>query len=164
MNRYEPGDKVEVNIRGGITGEAQWVAAVVTGATHPTDRCDDHQQVGLRRDQPRPRLEPRRDPTEGPMITPTICQVAVGMATTSLVLQLAAAIGRSRGNTPAADPVVITPTTPTPAERPSLKLSRMELLQHARALGVGNARWRNSAKKVDLVLAIRDHNEQRRAA
>ena len=36
MNRYEPGDKVEVNIRGGITGEAQWVAAVVTGATHPT--------------------------------------------------------------------------------------------------------------------------------
>ena len=36
MNRYEPGDKVEVNICGGIGSEAQWIPVVVTGATHPT--------------------------------------------------------------------------------------------------------------------------------
>ena len=98
------------------------------------------------------------------MITPTICQAAVGMATTSLVLQLAAAIGRSRGNTSAADPVVITPAPPTPPERPSLLLTRMELLEHARALKLGTARWRNSARKVDLLMAIRQHNQQKEVA
>ena len=87
------------------------------------------------------------------------------MATTSLVLQLAAAIARSRTSIymdePAEPPVVI---TPAPAERPSLKLTRSQLLEVARTLGVHNARWRNSAKKTDLLLAIRKHNQQRGVA
>ena len=33
MNRYEPGDKVEVNIRGGIAGEAQWSPSGYLSAT-----------------------------------------------------------------------------------------------------------------------------------
>ena len=45
------------------------------------------------------------------MITPTICQLAVAMAGTSLVLQLASAV--ARGSRPAeeasTDPVVVTP-------------------------------------------------------
>ena len=47
---------------------------------------------------------------------------------------------------------------------PSLKLTAVELRAHARALGVNNARWRNSAKKVDLVLAIREHYRQQEVA
>ncbi|QNI98409.1 hypothetical protein [Synechococcus sp. RS9902] len=100
------------------------------------------------------------------MITPTICQVAVGMATTSLVLQLAAAMRGSRPTEEASHQMVGATPVPAPVltERPSLKLSRQELLQHARALGVKNARWRNAARKTDLVIAIREHNENREAA
>ena len=113
------------------------------------------------------------------MITPTICQVAVGMTATSLLLQLASAVARSSRPTEEAspDPVVVTPVPapkpkpmPTPTlvrldgkpvhPLPSLKLSAIELRTHARALGVKNARWRNSAKKVDLVTAIRQHYAQ----
>ena len=108
------------------------------------------------------------------MITPTIslCQAAIGLAGLSITLQLAAAIARSRtsihmdepAEPPVAEPVVITAPAPALHARPSPKLSRLELLEHARALGVKNARWRNSAKKVDLVLAIREHNQQREAS
>ena len=54
------------------------------------------------------------------------------------------------------------PPTLVPIYQPvSLKFSAVELRAHARSLGLRNARWRNSAKKVDLVLAIRDHYKQR---
>ena len=104
--------------------------------------------------------------------TITLCQAAFGLAGLSITLQAAAAIARSRtsisidepAEPPVADPVVITAPTPVPHERPSLKLTRAELLQHARALGVGNARFRNSASKISLLEAIRAHNEERRAA
>ena len=105
------------------------------------------------------------------MILPTItlCQAAFGLATLSITLQLAAAIARSRTSIymdePAKPPVVITPaSTPVSTDRPSLKLTRVELLQHARALGIRNARWRNAATKIALLEAIRAHNTERRAA
>lgn len=105
------------------------------------------------------------------MILPTVtlCQAAFGLASLSITLQAAAAIARSRTSIsidePAEPPVVITPApAPVMHKRPSLKLSRQELLQHARALGVGNARFRNSASKIRLLEAIRAHNEERRAA
>jgi len=89
----------------------------------------------------------------------TLCQGAVGLASLSLVLQLAAAIARSRSSIymdvpaePKPAPVVLTKEEP-----PSLKLSRVELLQHARALGVRNARWRNSARKTDLLQRCYPH-------
>ena len=104
--------------------------------------------------------------------TITLCQGAVGLASLSLVLQLAAAIARSRSSTyidapaePSLAPVVLTAVPdPTEEERPSLKLSRAQLLEIARSLGVRNARWRNAARKTDLLAAIRAHNQQRRAA
>lgn len=119
------------------------------------------------------------------MITPTICQVAVGMATTSLVLQLASAAHRGNRSTaeastdlvgaaPAAAPKPKAKPMPTPTlvrldgkpvhPSPSLKLTAQELRAHARALGVRNARWRNAAKKVDLVMAIREHYKQQEAS
>ena len=119
------------------------------------------------------------------MITPTICQVAVGMAGTSLVLQLASAVGRSRrstdeastdlvGASPAAAPKPKAKPMPTPTlvrldgkpvyPSPSLKLTAQELRAHARSLGVRNAHWRNAAKKVDLVVAIREHYKQQEAS
>ena len=120
------------------------------------------------------------------MITPTLCQVAVGMATTSLVLQLASAVGRGAaapaneastdlvGASPAAAPKPKAKPMPTPTlvrldgkpvyPPPSLKLTAQELRAHARSLGVRNARRRNAAKKVDLVVAIREHYKQQEAA
>lgn len=120
------------------------------------------------------------------MITPTICQVAVGMATTSLVLQLTSAVARGAAapaNEASTDLVGAAPALalkpkakpmPTPTlvrldgkpvcPSPSLKLAAQELRAHARALGVRNARWRNAAKKVDLVIAIREHYKQQEAS
>ena len=103
------------------------------------------------------------------MISPTVCQVAIGLSITSMAMQAIAAVARRRAAAPAAvepvEPAAVEPTPPV--ELPtaaSLKLSRMELLQHARALGVGNARFRNSARKTELVRAIQQHNQQRRTA
>ena len=93
--------------------------------------------------------------------------LAAALAGTTGGIALAALAKRAKQATqdhteaPAAPPVV-TPEPQPHHPQPSLKLTRVELLQHARALGVKNARWRNSAKKVDLVLAIREHNEARR--
>ena len=103
------------------------------------------------------------------MTIPTIslCQGAAALATLSLTLQAAAAIARSRSSISIdepADPVVITAPAPVQHQRPSLKWSRQELLEHARELGVGNARFRNSASKLRLLEAIRAHNAERRAA
>ena len=100
--------------------------------------------------------------------TITLCQAAFGLAGLSLGMQLVSAIGRSRSgqdSTSEPAPVVLTAVPdPTEEERPSLKLSRAQLLEIARSLGVRNARWRNAARKTDLLAAIRAHNQQRRAA
>jgi hypothetical protein len=61
-------------------------------------------------------------------------------------------------------PTTKRPTLVTIHQATSLKFSAIELRAHARSLGLRNARWRNSAKKVDLVLAIRDYCKQREAA
>ena len=99
----------------------------------------------------------------------TFCQAAIGLAGLSITLQAVAAIARSTSSDTSTqseqEPVVITPPpAPVLHERPSLKLTRMELLQHARALGIHDAKWRNSARKTELCRAIQQHNEQRRAA
>jgi len=94
--------------------------------------------------------------------TITLCQVAFGLATLSLLLQLAAAIGQSKASAPApSTPLVRTTFGP---KKPSLKLTRMELLKHARDLKIGTAKWRAHARKVQLLEAIRAHNIERRAA
>ena len=94
--------------------------------------------------------------------TITLCQVAFGLATLSLLLQLAAAIGQSKASAPAAStPLVRTTFGP---KKPSLKLTKLELLKHARHLKIGTARWRAHARKVQLLEAIRAHNLERRAA
>ena len=94
--------------------------------------------------------------------TITLCQVAFGLATLSLVLQMAAAIARSKAFAPApSTPLVRTTFGP---KKPSLKLTRMELLKHARDLKIGTAKWRAHARKVQLLEAIRAHNHERRTA
>ena len=94
--------------------------------------------------------------------TITLCQVAFGLATLSLLLQLAAAIGQSKPAAPApSTPLVRTTFGP---KKPSLKLTRMELLKHARDLKIGTAKWRAHARKVQLLEAIRAHNIERRTA
>ena len=93
--------------------------------------------------------------------TPTLCQLALGMAGLSITLQLAAAIARSRTSISIDGPA----QRPAPVQsRPSLKLTRAELLEHARDLKIGTAAWRNSARKIHLLEAIRQHNTERRAA
>lgn len=94
------------------------------------------------------------------------CTVAATLAGLSAVLSIASFVGRQQqapqdGTEPPATPVTVTAEPQAHHPRPSLKLTRMELLQHARDLGVKNARWRNRAKKVDLMLAIREHNQNR---
>ena len=86
-----------------------------------------------------------------------LCTVAVVMAGTSLLLQLGSAIAQS--NT--ADS--ITPTQADEAKLPtaSLKLSHKELRTLAQALKVGSGYWRSRAKKSELVIAIREHNQAR---
>ena len=99
------------------------------------------------------------------MITPTICQLAVAMAGTSLVLQLASAIAGSRpaSTTPSEpDPVVATPepelsTVTGMPLRPitaGREWSRVNLLKLAQRHGVHTARWRNSARKSALAAAL----------
>ena len=89
--------------------------------------------------------------------TPTLCQVAFGLATLSLVLQLAAAIARSKASAPA-------PSTPLVRTTFGPKTPRLELLKHARDLKIGTAKWRAHARKVQLLEAIRAHNIERKAA
>jgi len=98
--------------------------------------------------------------------TPTLCQVAFGLATLSLLLQLAAAIGQSKASAPAPAPAPSTPLVRTTfgPKKPSLKLTRLELLKHARDLKIGTAKWRAHARKVQLLEAIRAHNIERRTA
>lgn len=84
-----------------------------------------------------------------------LCQIAFGLATVSILLSTASVIATRPGKVesiPAPDP-----------KTPSLKLTRVELLEHARALGIGTATWRNSARKVHLLEAIRQHNIERRS-
>lgn len=64
---------------------------------------------------------------------------------------------------PTTKPKIVPPALVPIHHVTSLKFSAVELRAHARSLGLRNARWRNSAKKVDLVLAIRDHYKQREA-
>ena len=90
--------------------------------------------------------------------------MAVAMAGLSMGLTISSALANRRGATPS--PVKppstkskIVPPTLVPIHQPvSLKFSALELRAHARSLGLRNARWRNSAKKDDLVLAIRVAN------
>ena len=100
---------------------------------------------------------------------------AVAMAGLSMGLTVGSTLARRRGGTPPPEaPACPTPGTTKPKIVPpalvpihqpvSLKFSAVELRAHARSLGLRNARWRNSAKKVDLVVAIRDYYKQRRAA
>ena len=116
------------------------------------------------------------------MITPTICQVAVGMAGTSLVLQphprwAAVAVPLMRPPRSGGLPQRHQSRRPNRCRHqlwcgrwqaglslPSLKLTAQELRAHARSLGVRNAHWRNAAKKVDLVVAIREHYKQQEAS
>lgn len=102
------------------------------------------------------------------MPTEPICTVAVAMAGVSLTLSLASLLGsRSTPAKPAKRPVASRPLAAkqvTLSERPSLKLTRDQLLEHARALGIGNARWRNSARKTELCQAIQAHNKARQVA
>ena len=58
-------------------------------------------------------------------------------------------------------PITKRPTLVPIYQPVSLKFSALELRAHARSLGLGNARWRNSAKKVDLVVAIRDYYKRK---
>ena len=94
---------------------------------------------------------------------------AVAMAGLSMGLVAGSAIAERRGETPSPEkqpskPKIVPPTL-VPIHQPvSLKFSAIELRAHARSLGLGNARWRNSAKKVDLVVAIRDYYKRRGAA
>ena len=64
---------------------------------------------------------------------------------------------------PTSKPKIVPPALVPIHQATSLKFSAVELRAHARSLGLRNARWRNSAKKVNLVLAIRDHYKQREA-
>jgi len=94
--------------------------------------------------------------------TITQCQLAIALASLSLVLQLAAVIARSKPSAPApSTPLVRTTFGP---KKPSLKLTRLELLKHARDLKIGTAKWRAHARKVQLLEAIRAHNIERKAA
>ena len=90
------------------------------------------------------------------MSTDILCPVAVGMAALSLLLQLIGAIASKQEASP-----IPAPLTP---QVPSLNLKRTELLEHARQLKVGTASWRATARKSELLEAIRDHNAARRAA
>ena len=97
----------------------------------------------------------------------TTSEVAIVLAAASLSLQVVATLAKSRSvaiDEPAEPPSVVVTPSPLLYDRPSLKLSRQQLLEHARALGVGNARFRNSASKIRLLEAIRAHNQERRAA
>ena len=119
------------------------------------------------------------------MITPSICELAVGMAATSLVLQLASAVARGNRSTDEAstDPVGASPAAapkpkakpmPTPTlvrldgkpvhPVPSLKLTVLELRAHARALGLRNGHWRKYANKNDLCREIQAHYKQQEAS
>ena len=97
---------------------------------------------------------------------------AVAMAGLSMGLTVGSALARRRGGTPPPEapacpkpgntkPKIVPPTLVPIHQATSLKFSAAELRAHARSLGLGNARWRNSAKKVDLVLAIRGHYKRR---
>ena len=96
------------------------------------------------------------------MITPTICQLAVAMAGTSLLLQLASAIASPRPLEQDPDPVVV---TPEPELRPmngivvqpvtsGREWSRSNLLKLCQRHQVNTALWRNSAKKAALASAL----------
>ena len=81
-----------------------------------------------------------------------ICTVAVALGATSLLLSLAAIAGRSiqapeDGTEPPA-------TVDQPMHRPSMKMSRKQLLQLARDHKVGTAKWRARARKSDFVQAL----------
>ena len=96
------------------------------------------------------------------MITPTICQLAVAMAGTSLLLQLASAIASSRTPGPDPDPVV---ATPEPELRPmngisiqpvtsGREWSRRNLLKLCQRHQVHTAEWRAHARKGALASAL----------
>ena len=105
------------------------------------------------------------------MLVELLPTTAVAMAGLSMGLTVSSALARRRGGTPPPEaPACPTPGTTklkivppalTPRQATNLRFSAAELRAHARSLGLGNARWRNSAKKVDLVLAIRGHYKQR---
>jgi len=86
------------------------------------------------------------------------------MAGLSITLQLAAAIARSRTSIYVDETSSNLHGAEKVQSRPSLKLTRAELLEHARDLKIGTAAWRNSARKIHLLEAIRQHNTERRAA
>ena len=114
------------------------------------------------------------------MIFPTICQVAVGMAATSLVLQLASAVGRGNRSTAEASTDLVgaaPPSAPKPKQAPiptlvrkdgkpvvSLKLTAVELRAHARALGLRDGHWRKYANKNELCREIQAHYKQQEVA
>ena len=153
MDSVAWGDEIE---QGFLTGS--WIEYCRVEVDGVGDRCTSANR--------RNRTEGGRSMSLHPV---TFCQAAIGLAGLSITLQAVAALARTRSvistDEPAEPPaVVVTPTEPVLHERPSLKLTRMELLQHARALGIHDAKWRNSARKTELCRAIQQHNEQRRAA
>ena len=84
----------------------------------------------------------------------TLSTIAVALGGAGLLLSLAPLMARS------SSPVVDTPTqsdrSPEPIkhERPSLRMSRKELLRLAQQRKVGSAAWRARAKKCDFVRAL----------
>ena len=98
------------------------------------------------------------------MISPTICQLAVAMAGTSLVLQLASAVARgSRSAEDASpDPVVVTPAPafstitglPIRPITSSREWSRSSLAKLRRHHKVHSAEWRAYARKGTMASAL----------
>lgn len=87
------------------------------------------------------------------------CAIAVGLAGTSFVLSLASLVARSKqapqdGTEPPATSVVVTPEPQAHHPKPSLRMTRSELLKLAQQQKVGSAAWRARARKCDFVRAL----------
>ena len=92
-------------------------------------------------------------------MTLLLLDVAVAMAGISVTLCLASLVARSPASQ---DQQPTTTQSHQRSPKPSLKLKRSELLEHARALGINTATWRNRARKTELLEAIQQHNRQKK--
>ena len=84
----------------------------------------------------------------------TLSTIAVALGGAGLLLSLAPLMARS--SSPVAETPAQSDQSPEPIkqERPSLRMTRKELVQIARDRRCGTAKFRASAKKVDLVRAL----------
>ncbi|WP_415409667.1 hypothetical protein ACLM45_12955 [Synechococcus sp. A10-1-5-9] len=97
-------------------------------------------------------------------INPTICELAIALSVASISLQVVAALARSRSapvDEPAEPPVGVESFKPLSSDqrRASLRMTHKELRQMAQDLQVGSGHFRSRAKKIELVQAIRAHQE-----